>query len=70
MFETTKTIIKMPTHLNILDGVKCIGYFMLTVIVITCKLIGLTVKVVLKVVAFMLRNVAKGITWLLSKLDK
>ena len=70
MFESTKQIIKAPAHLNVLDVIKCTGYFMLTVIVITCKLAGYIVKLTLKFIVTILKLVTKFVTWLLAKMDK
>jgi len=70
MFESTKQIIKAPAHLNVLDVVKCTGYFMLTVTVITCKLVGFIVKLTLKGIVTILKLVTKVVTWLLANLDK
>lgn len=70
MFTATKQIIKAPAHLNILDVMKCTGYFIVTMLVITCKLAGFIVKLALMGTVAMLKLVTKVITWLLSKLSK
>ena len=64
--NTIKTITKAPTKENLLDLLKGALYITVTVIVISFKLMWFVSKTVLKMVTLIFR----GITAMLTKLDK
>jgi hypothetical protein len=70
MLESIKQIIKAPTHTNIVEAIKCIGFFTVTLIVLVCKLAGFIVKLLLHSLVAITKAINKVATWLLDKLNK
>lgn len=64
--NTIKTITKAPKKENLLDLLKSALYLIVTVIVLVFKLLWVFAKYTLKLVTLLFR----GITALLTKLDK
>jgi hypothetical protein len=70
MFRSIKQIIKTPTHTNIIEAMKCIGFFTVTLTVLACKLAGFIVKLLLHSLVAITKAINKVATWLLEKLSK